>query len=196
MSVNTSCRRKPEMTRNSERIFSPDFNISETTRNTITTGTSGCQRLNIRKMKNVEGSQKGFSSCHQAMTYHSIIYRRLDMGMTSGFKSWFCHLLGLSLGKSCKIWVSATLSESWGKYEKTSYMGQTLRRKCLHSANSACIELKWLLLLLGILLITVAFFFLMFISPVPFRELQIASWKVREAGKRPASKHRRECQGQ
>lgn len=40
------------------------------------------------------------------------------------------------------------------------------------------------------------FFSYMFISPISFKELQVASWKVREKGKRPARKQHRECEGQ
>lgn len=36
----------------------------------------------------------------------------------------------------------------------------------------------------------------MFISPISFKELQVASWKVREKGKRPSGKQHRECEGQ
>ena len=39
------------------------------------------------------------SLCHQAMSFNSIVYRSTDLGKTSGFKSWLCHLLGLQLGK-------------------------------------------------------------------------------------------------
>lgn len=81
----------------------PDFSNSETRRNKIATGTLGCQRPNITKMNNVEGSQKCFSSCPRAMSYNSTVYRNIDVDRTCGFRSYLCHLLGLPMGKSCEL---------------------------------------------------------------------------------------------
>lgn len=48
-------------------------------------------------------------SYHQAMSYNSIVYRNIDLGRTSRFKFWLCHLLGLPLGKSLKLSESQLL---------------------------------------------------------------------------------------